>query len=149
MIEGVGVCRVFTRGCNVVALRGSIMGAVLAFNRRKLDLQKLHRDIDRLTTLTNALYSEGWQREMKTRAVINARAIYENLQERCGTALLSPEEESVIDLKMTRVRSRLRFLGEKFWVTNIVDALKSAALNHAVARSRSTICHSPSRFSVE
>ncbi len=86
--------------------------AVLAFKPHKSDLVDIHRDIDRLLALTTMLCSEGPHLEMK-QAVMNARAIYDRLQDRCGAAAMSPEEESVIDVKMRRVKGRLCFLGER------------------------------------
>lgn len=85
---------------------------VVAFSRRRYDLLNLHRDIDKLIALTTALCGEDWQPEMKT-SVAKARMIYDQILTRWAAATMSPDEESVIDMKMGRVRSRLSFLGEK------------------------------------
>ena len=85
---------------------------VVAFNRQRHDLINLHRDIDKLIALTTTLCGEEWCPEMKT-SVANARTIYDQILTRWAAATMSPEEESVIDVKMGRVRSRLSFLGEK------------------------------------
>lgn len=86
--------------------------AVLAFNRRRFDLCNLHKDIDRLLALTITIASEDWHPEIK-KEVDNAKVIYDQILTRCAAATLSPEEESVIDLKLNRAKSRLSFLGER------------------------------------
>jgi hypothetical protein len=85
---------------------------VVAFNRHRFDLLNLHKDIDRLFALTTTISSEDWHPEMK-KVVDNAKAIYDQILSRCAAATLSPEEESVIDLKLNRAKSRLSFLGER------------------------------------
>jgi hypothetical protein len=85
---------------------------VIAFDRRRLDLQNLHRDIDKLLALTTTLCYEG--RNPGRDTVANARAIYGRMQSRLETIVLSPEEESVIDLKMNRLRTRLLTLADRY-----------------------------------
>lgn len=87
--------------------------AVLAFDRRKVDLLNLHRDIDKLIALTTTLCCDAWHPAMR-KSVADARVILEQIQARCEAAKLLPEEESVIDVKITRARSRLSFLGENY-----------------------------------
>jgi hypothetical protein len=86
--------------------------AVLAFNRHRFDLFNLHKDIDRLLALTATIGSEDWHPDMK-KVVDNAKAIYDQILTRCAASTLSPEEESVIDVKLNRAKSGLSFLGER------------------------------------
>jgi hypothetical protein len=63
-----------------------------------------------LISLTTTLCAETG-REGQGEAVTNARAIYWQIQDRREAAGLSPEEDSVIEAKLDRVRTRLGFLG--------------------------------------
>ena len=86
--------------------------AVLAFDRHRIELLKLHRDIDRLHSLANTLCAEAWHRGMKG-AIMNAQTVYTQIQERRKGVDLSPEEDSVIEVKMNRLRGQLCFLGRQ------------------------------------
>lgn len=86
--------------------------AISAFDNQRVALINLHKDIDRLTGLTKTLMASRAHAGLKD-PVESARKIYRQLQGRREEALLSPEEESVIEVKMNRLRSQLQFLGAR------------------------------------
>ena len=86
--------------------------AVLAFNRRKFDLQSLHRDIDRLTALAATVATSDWRPD-SAKLVENAKAIFTQFQTRCEALELSADEESVLYVKMDRLKTRLATLDRR------------------------------------
>jgi hypothetical protein len=86
--------------------------AVLAFSRQRYDLLNLHRDIDKLIATTTSIGSGEWHPGIR-KEVDNAKAIYDQILTRCAAITMSPEEESVMDLKLNRAKSRLSVLGQR------------------------------------